>query len=138
MAEFTDKPYKWFVDKPDGTRIIMRRAYDPRYFAFPSRELEHFDHIRNNAGIYGGSADVLDEYDGVLSYYHQVRRFERDDKRWILLRHPGEYAVEVELTRRQLGEIRPLSPEEAWRLARELDRGETRYPIEVEPGSALP
>jgi hypothetical protein len=55
-----------------------------------------------------------------------------------LLQHPSEYAVEVELTRRQLGEIRPLPPEEAWRLARELDQRETRYPIEVEPRSALP
>jgi hypothetical protein len=46
--------------------------------------------------------------------------------------------MEVELTRGQMGEIRTLAPEEAWRLARELDRDETRYPIEVEPGSALP
>jgi hypothetical protein len=138
MAEFADKPYKWFVDKSDGTRIIMRRAYDPRYFTFPARELEHFEHIRSNSSTYGGSEDVLDEYDGVLSYYHQVRRFERDGKRWILLQHPSEYAVDVELTRRQLGEFRPLPPEEAWQLARELDQGETRYPIEVEPGSTLP
>lgn len=96
----------------------MRPAYDPREFTFPARELEHFDHIRNNSGTYDGSEDVLDEYDGVLSHYHQIRRFDRDGKRWILLQHPSEYAVEVELTRRQLGE--------------------TRYPIEVEPGSALP
>jgi hypothetical protein len=100
--------------------------------------LEHFDHIRSNSSTYGGSEDVLDEYDGVLSYYHQVRRFERGGKRWTLLQHPSEYAVEVELTRRQLGETLPLSPKQAWRLARELDQGETRYPIEVEPGSALP
>jgi hypothetical protein len=138
MADDAAKPYKWFADKPDGTRVIMRRAYDPRHLVFPTRELEHFDHIRDNASIYGGSEDILDEYDGVLSYYRQIRRFERDGKRWILLQHSGEYAIEVELTRRALGEIRPLPPEEAWRLARELDAGETRYPIEVEPGSALP
>jgi hypothetical protein len=65
MAESADKPYKWFVDKPDGTKVIMRRAYDPRYFTFPARELEHFEHIRSNSGTYGGSEDVLDEYDFV-------------------------------------------------------------------------
>lgn len=118
MPEFTGKRQKRSVDKPDGSRTLVRPAYDPREFTFPARELEHFDHIRNNSGTYDGSEDVLDEYDGVLSHYHQIRRFDRDGKRWILLQHPSEYAVEVELTRRQLGE--------------------TRYPIEVEPGSALP
>ena len=43
MAGPASKPYKWFVDKPDGTQIIMRRAYDPRYVTFPAGELEHFD-----------------------------------------------------------------------------------------------
>ncbi len=42
--------------------------------------------------------------------------------------------MEVELTRGRPFEIRPLPPEEAWALARELDQQETRYPIEVEPG----
>lgn len=138
MTGSANKPYKWFVDRPDGTKIIMRRAYDPQYFRFPAHEWEHFEHIRRNSSLYGGSEDVLDVYDGPLSYYHQVRRFERDGKRWILLQHASEYAVEVELTRRELGEVRPLPPDQAWRLARELDKGETRYPIEVEPGSALP
>ena len=138
MTGSANKPYKWFVDRPDGTKIIMRRAYDPQYFRFPAHEWEHFEHIRGNSSLYGGSEDVLDVYDGPLSYYHRVRRFERDGKRWILLQHASEYAVEVELTRRELGEVRPLPPDQAWRLARELDKGETRYPIEVEPGSALP
>jgi hypothetical protein len=138
MTQFAGKRQKWFVDKPDGSRIIVRAAYDPRNFTFPARELEHFDHIRSNSGTYGGSEDVLDEYDGALSYYHHIRRFERDGKRWILLQHSNEYAVEVELTRHQMGEIRPLPPEEAWQLARDLDQKEMRYPIEVEPGSPLP
>ena len=127
---------KRFVQKADGSTVIVRPAYRPIDFVFPTSELEHFDDIRS--GNYGGSEDILDEYDGVLSYYHRVRRFERDGKQWILLQHPNEYAIEVESTRRVLGEIRPLSPEEAWRLARELDQRETRYPIEVEPGPASP
>ena len=138
MTEFPGKRHKRFIEKPDGSTVIVRPAYDPRDFMFPHVELEHFAHIRSDSGIYGGSEDVLEEYDGVLSYYHQVRRFDRDGKRWILLQHPNEYAVEVELTRGRLGEIRPLPPEEAWRLARELDQRENRYPIEVEPGSLLP
>lgn len=125
---------KWFDTKPDGTKVIVRGAYDPRKFSFSSIERERLDHIRSGYG----SEDVLDTYDGELSNYHQIRRFERDDKQWILLQHPLEYAVEVELTRGRSFEIRPLPPEEAWRLARELDQQENRYPIEVEPGSILP
>lgn len=125
---------KWFDTKPDGTKVIVRAAYDPRKFTFSSIERERLDHIRSGYG----SEDVLDEYDGELANYHQIRRFERDDKRWILLQHPMEYAMEVELTRGSPFEIRLLPPEQAWQLARELDRQEVRYPIEVEQGSTLP
>lgn len=136
MTEFVSKPHKRCVERPDGSMVIVRSAYRPCDFQFPDRELEHFAHIRSESGTYGGSEDILDVYDGVLSYYHQIRRFERDGLRWILLQHPDEYAVEVELTRGRLGDIRPLPPAEAWLLARELDRRENRHPIEVEIGSA--
>jgi hypothetical protein len=125
---------KWFDTRPDGTKVIIRAAFDPRSFTFCSIEWDRLRHIRSGYG----SEDVLDEHDGELSNYHQIRRFERDDKRWILLQHPLEYAMEVELTRGRGFEMRPLPPEEAWALARELDQQETRYPIEVEPGSVLP
>src|ERR1700712_302860 len=98
---------KWFETKPDGTKMIVRAAYDPMSFTFSSIERERLECIR---GGYG-SEDVLDEYDGELSGYHEVRRFERDDKRWILLQHPMEYAMEVELTRGRSFEIRELPPE---------------------------
>jgi len=136
VAEFGGKRQKRFVEKPDGSTVIVRPAYDPRDFTFPADERKHFADLCS--GNYGGSEDVLDVHDGPLSYYHEVRRFERDGKRWILLQHPNEYAVEVELTRGQMGDVRPLPPDEAWRLARELDQRETRCPLEVEPGSALP
>ena len=136
MVEFAGKRNKRFVQKADGSTVILRPAYRPVDFVFPTSELKRFDDISN--GNYGGFEDILDEYDGVLSNYHRVRRFERDGKAWILLQHPNEYAIDVELTRQHMGEIRPLPPEEAWRLARELDQRETRYPIEIEPGSALP
>jgi hypothetical protein len=125
---------KRFETKPDGTKIIVRAAYDPRVYSFSSIERERLDHIRSGYG----SEDVLDEYDGELANYHEIRRFERDDKRWVLLQHPLEYAMEVELTRGREFELRLLPPEEAWALARELDQQETRYPIEVESSSVLP
>lgn len=124
MTEYLGKRHKRFVAKPDGSTVIVRPAYDPLDFAFPRHELEHFADIRSAYC----SEDVLDEYGGELSYYHQVRRFERDGKRWILLQHSNEYAVEMELTRGQMGEIRPLPPAEAWRLARELDLPPRRFP----------
>ena len=112
----------------------------PFSFTFPTVELAHFDHIRANSSTYGGSEDVLDEYDGVLSYYRQIRRFEDATESVgsscsTPMSTPWKWNSPVA----QMGEIRPLPPEEAWRLTRELDEfRETRYPIEVEPGSALP
>jgi hypothetical protein len=114
--------------KADGTRVIIRSAYEARHFTFPQGELEHFGQIRSGYG----SEDVLDEYDGELSYYRQIRRFEREGKRWILLQHSDEYAIEVELTRGQMGEIRRCHR----RTRGDWPLDENRYPIEVEPGSA--
>ena len=53
-------------------------------------------------------------------------------EQWTLLVHPTEYAIEVELTDSGTGEIRPVAPQEAWKLALELDRAETRYLIALE------
>ena len=126
--------HKQIVQRPDGTTVIVRAAYAAEDFAVPPQELES---LRGIPCGYG-SEDILDEWDGELSNYHQIRRFARDGKSWILLQHPSEFAIEVELTRGTMGELRPLSPEQAWQLAREQDRAETRYPIFVEPGSMLP
>ncbi len=125
--------YKRFVQRPDGSTVIVRAAYQAANFTVPAEELQRLGRIRSGYG----SEDVLDERDGELSAYHQIRRFTRDGKNWILLQHPKEFAIEVELTHGKMGELRPLPPEDAWRLARELDGRETRYPIEVEAGSAL-
>jgi hypothetical protein len=127
-------PHKQIVTRPDGTKIMVRFAYNPAEYSVPQSELER---LRTIPGGYG-SEDILAEHDGELSSYQQIRRFERDGKRWILLLSPAEYAIEVELTRSKMGEVRPVPPEEAWRLCREQDKGETRFPVEVERGSALP
>ena len=49
-----------------------------------------------------------------------------------ILLHPLEYAIEFELTDSGTGEIRPMPPQEAWGLALELDKDETRHPIALE------
>jgi hypothetical protein len=125
--------HKRIVNRPDGTTVIVRAAYNPIDFTAPQDELNMLRSIADY-----GAEDILDQHDGALSNYHPIRRFERDGKKWILLVHPREFAIEVELTQSQMGEIRALPPEQAWQLSRELDKKDTRYPIEVEPGSALP
>lgn len=119
---------KAFATLPDGTRILVRHGYRSAEFTVPKGELERLLHIRA-----GWTADeVLAEHDGELSSYRRIRDFERDGKQWTLLQHPSEYAIEFELTSNGTGEIRPLPPQEAWKLALELDKGETRYPIALE------
>jgi hypothetical protein len=119
---------KSFATMPDGSRILVRAAYRAVDFSVPQTELDRIAEIRPGFG----SLDVLDERDGELSMYHRVKDFERDGATWTLLQHPGEYAIEVELTRGAMGAVRCLPPLEAWALARELDQAETRYPIAVE------
>jgi hypothetical protein len=119
---------KAFATMPDGTRILVRHGYLSADFTVPKSELERLSHIRAGWTV----DEVLAEHDGELSSYRRIREFERDGKRWTLLQHPGEYAIEFELTTSGTGEIRPVPPQEAWKLALELDKGETRYPIAVE------
>ena len=125
---------KQIVKNPDGTTVIVRDAYDPADFTVPKDELARLRQIPSGYG----SEDILAEHDGELSRYRQIRRFERDGKKWILLVHPREFAIEVELTRGEMGEIRPLAPQAAWDLARELDQAETRYPIVIAPAAPPP
>ncbi|VXB96916.1 hypothetical protein [Aeromicrobium sp. 9AM] len=125
---------KAFATMPDGTRILVRHGYRSADFTVPKAELERLSHIR--AGW--TAEEVLAERDGELSGYRRIRDFERDGKQWTLLQNPSEYAIEFELTDTGTGtgtgtgEIRPLPPQEAWTLALELDKGETRYPIALE------
>lgn len=117
-----------YVKQPDGTTLVVRKAYAAKDYTVPAAELARLAKIP--AGY--GSEEILDTHDGEFSSYRVVRRFERDGKRWALLVHPLEYAIEVELTQRQMGEIRPVAPEEAWRLAREADEHEPRGRVVVE------
>lgn len=62
----------------------------------------------------------------------EMERFERDGKRWVLLKCSGsiEWCIEVELTEASggLGEIREVSPERAWEVAR---RGDAAHGVTV-------
>ncbi len=105
----------------------VRIAFQPASYTVPASELER---IRAHADW--GSEDMLDMHDGIFSAYHEVSRFERDGKRWVVLVSPHEWAIEVELTRSKMGEVRALPPEEAWRLARAQDAKDPKFTIGVE------
>jgi hypothetical protein len=117
-----------YVKQPDGKTLVVRKAYAAKDYAVPTAELARLAKIPPGYG----SEEILDTYDGEFSSYKVVRRFERDGKRWALLVHPLEYALEVELTRGNMGELRPVPPEDAWRLAREADAHEPRGRVVVE------
>lgn len=62
----------------------------------------------------------------------RLREFEREGKKFVLLHRGGtpEWCIEVELATAGLGEIRGLSPDENWKLARETDAKQDP-PVEV-------
>lgn len=90
------------------------RPFDPRKYSVPAEELQRLRAF-SRWGL--GSLDELDLHDGAFSAYGFVRRCERDGKAFVVLRHSGGWALEVELTRGCMGELNPLAPEDAWRLA---------------------
>ena len=100
-------------------------AYVPRDYTVPAAELER---LRSCARPGVGSLDELDQHDGAFASYVVVCQLERDGRPFVLLRHSGEWAIEVELTRGSFGELRPVPPADAWRIARSLD---TRDPARL-------
>jgi hypothetical protein len=121
-------PLKSFI-RPDGSKWWIRKAFDPKDYTVPKKELER---LQSFSRWDRGSLDELDLHDGAFSAYTFVRRFERDGKPFVLLQNPREWAIEVELTRGKMGELRPLPPAEAWRLARESDTRDPARPIDFE------
>ena len=126
------------LPRPDGSKWWIRKAYVPRDYTVPVPELER---LRSFALAGTGSLDEINLHDGAFSSYTFVRRFERDGKPFVLLRHSREWAIEVELVPGRFGELRPLDPGEAWRLAREQDTQDPNRVIDFEgepPPSSLP
>lgn len=122
------------IAKPDGTSWWIRKAYDPKDYTVPKAEL---DGLRALSKWGMGSQDELDLHDRAFASYTFVRRVERDGKTFVVLKHSGEWLIEVELTRGKTGELNAIPPADAWRLAREGDTGDPGPPIDFE-GSHRP
>ena len=104
---------------PAGAYLV-RAAYRAEDYVTPAQVLAQIETWRSDPWP---TEALLEMRDGPYTSWALLRRFERDGKDWVLLRHPYfESAIEVELSDQGPGRVVPLPPEEAWRLAREADR----------------
>jgi hypothetical protein len=117
------------IMRPDGSTGWIRKAYALHDYAVPAEELAR---LRSFARPGVSALDELDEHDGAFQAYVFVRRVERDGRAFVVLRHPREWAIEVELTRDRFGEIRPVPPGDAWQIARACDTHDREHPIDHE------
>jgi hypothetical protein len=122
-------PLKYVGVDDRGCHRYVRRRFDPRFFTVPDDLISHLR--AHNAGC--GSRELLSEHGGPFSGMSKIREVERDGKRFVVLSRNAEdqWAIEVELTDDELGEIRALSPDEAWQIARDIDARKDP-PIELE------
>lgn len=102
-----------------GRPLFERLPFDAREYRVPP---EFVDEVRRSYASFG-ARELLEQHEGPFSGFVRVREIERQGRQFIVLRRAArdEWAIEVELTENRLGEIRALSPEEAWTLARERD-----------------
>ena len=103
----------------NGRPIFERLPFDAREYTVPP---DYVPDVRTHFAAYG-SRELLAMRDGPFAILRRVREIERDGKQYIILSRVGldEWAIELELTDDVLGEIRVLTPEEAWKLARDRD-----------------
>ena len=100
---------------PDGGWV--RLAYRPADYTVSEKEL---DRLRSCPCSF---EEELGKPDGLFANYDRVRELVRDGGRWVVLRERSRgFCLEVELRRDDLGELRPVPPEEAWRIARQIDK----------------
>jgi hypothetical protein len=126
-------PSKFIGFDTEGKHRWVRLPYVAAQYTVPPGTI---DTMRQNSESYG-SRELLNDYGGPFHGLVKVREFQRDGKPFLLLFSPGgvEWAVEVELTDHKLGEIRAVAPEEAWKIARELDaKAPNPVPVEGEGG----
>jgi hypothetical protein len=121
-------PLKTVVDA-EGRRRQVRQRYDARSYTLPPDWIHNLR--AHNKGY--GARELLDERGGPFAGWSKIRELERGGKPFVLLMRNAndQWAIELELTDIELGEIRALPPEETWALARELDALATP-PVEVE------
>jgi hypothetical protein len=106
------------MDGPDGP-YWLRKKFD-RTFTASERELEIIGSWRGHLSF----DDLLVERGGPFAgSFEAIDRFQRDQKEWVRFAHPTyEYCFDVEVTSDgEMGEIVPVPPEEAWRIAIERD-----------------
>lgn len=108
---------------PDGP-YWLRKKYDAKMFTAPQRELDQIAGWRDRMSF----ADLLEERGGpFLGAYQQVGGLERDGKSWQrFCAFTYEYCFDVEVKKDGwMGDIVPVPPEEAWKLALERDKTNT-------------
>jgi hypothetical protein len=105
-------------DGPDGPYWV-RPAYRPEDYRVASSSLRAIENWRGDLSV----DMLLEERDGPFEGWDELKRFDRDGKRWVRLCHAtGEYCVDVEVTSRGLGEVVPVDPLVAYNLAVAADR----------------
>lgn len=111
-----------------GGRLVRER-YDARWYTLPADWIANLR--AHNRGY--GSRELLDERGGPFAGWVRVREVEHDGKPYVVLMRNAndQWAIELELTDSELGDVRALSPEDAWALAREGD-AQADPPIDVE------
>jgi hypothetical protein len=114
--------------KRSGGRLVRER-YDARWYTLPADWIANLR--ERNRGY--GSRELLEERGGAFAGWFEVNKLERDGKPYVVLMRNAndQWAIELELTDDELGDVRALPPEEAWALAREGD-AKADPPIDVE------
>jgi len=107
-------------DGPDGPYWI-RKKYDAKMFTPPKRDLDRIAGWADQMSF----ADLLVERGGpFLGGFGRLGRLERDGKTWERFRSlTNEWCFDVEIKKDGwMGDIVPVPPDEAWKLALESDK----------------
>ena len=107
-------------DGPDGPYWV-RKKYDPKSFTAPQRTLDQIAGWRDTMSF----SDLLKERGGpFLNGYMRLGRIERGGKSWErFCSYSSEYCFDVEVkSDDSMGELVPVPPDEAWKLALERDK----------------
>lgn len=100
--------------------IVRRRTFEPGPYTVPSGFIQDLEQHYKNVGF-----ESLNHHpDNPFSLLSHVRTIQRDGRAFALMRRNSsteEWAFEIEVLPARLGEIRCLTPEEAFALARERD-----------------